>query len=338
MVRRRVRGPAPSALAGDRTRFRLGPAAILAVFALGMSCSWEAEPPVVHPAPPATSPAPALPVQLSPAAPYVPLPGEPVPEVKQLAADILQAIGTYGIGGGTIAGAEERLAGRAAPSVGHAALPLLVPGAESAVDIIYPQLSGLTQTEAGVMLVFRQRLLEDGEERSTTRVADMRFRRMPTGWIVSELPSVGGEPPEDVVTSETGRAVLDNERINLPDTARWDIEAGIVDERLLRVLLELAAAHTLDVTVFATGHPLHVFGTQRLSNHTAGRGVDIWAVDGMPVISQGEKGGPLHALVENLLTSGITELGSPWDIDGPGGRTSFTNAVHLDHLHLAFHR
>ena len=47
--------------------------------------------------------------------------------------------------------------------------------------------------------------------------------------------------------------------------------------------------------------------------------------------------GPLHQLVEELLARGaVTELGSPWDLDGVGSGASFTNVVHQDHLHLAF--
>jgi hypothetical protein len=278
----------------------------------------------------------ATPKRLADPVPYSPLPEEPVPEVKQLAADALQAIGTYEAGEGTVDLAVGRLAGRADAGVVEAATPMLIPTAASAVDIIYPQLSGLTQTEAGIMAVFRQRLLENGNERSVTRTADLRFRRTSTGWAISQMAPLGGEPKERQPLSVAAEAVLVHDRIRLPDSARWDIEAGTVDERVLNLLLDLAAEHALDVTVFASGHPHNVFASRSVSNHTVGRAVDIWAVNSEEVVSQRDDTGPLHALVSSLLAKGVTELGSPWDLDGAGSGASFTNTVHQDHLHLAF--
>lgn len=275
---------------------------------------------------------------LAPSQPYVPLPGEPVPEVKQLAADVLQAIGNYAVGEGTVAGATSRLAARAAPTVAQGVTPLLVPTADSAVDIIYPQVSGVTKTEVGIIAVFRQRFLEDQKERSVTRAADLRFQKTPTGWIVSEIASLGGQPRQEKPVSAMAEAVLGNDRIKLPEPARWDLQAGGIDERLLKVLLDLARERTVDVAVFSGGHPRNVFGTNKVSNHTVGRAVDIWAVDGVPVISQRDKAGPLYSLVGSLLAQGVTELGSPWDFDGGAADASFTNIVHEDHLHIGFDR
>ena len=63
--------------------------------------------------------------------------------------------------------------------------------------------------------------------------------------------------------------------------------------------------------------------------------MDIWAVDGLPVVAQRVTGSVVRGLVQELMTLGVTEIGSPWDLDGPGG-ASFTNVVHQDHLHVAF--
>lgn len=267
---------------------------------------------------------------------YAPLPGEPVPEVKQLAADVLQSIGTYDVGGGTAAAASQRLAGRGKPSVVEAAAPLLVPSAASAVDIIYPQLGGLTDTEASVMVVFRHRVLLRADKQSVTRTADVRLVRGSAGWSVTAIASLGGNPVSVGALTPAAREVLESERLELPDTARWDVEAGRIDDRVLDLLTRLAASHTVRVTVLATGHPHNVFATPSVSNHTVGRGVDVWSVDGQPVVLQRDSSGPLHKLVAELLAEGITELGSPWDLDGPGVGPSFTNTVHQDHLHLAF--
>jgi hypothetical protein len=268
---------------------------------------------------------------------YQPVAGEPVPDAKQLAADTLQRIGTYPDGGGTPDAARQRLAELAAsPSVADQAGPLLAPGASSSVEIVYPQLGGLSETEASVMVVFRHRLLADGaRERVVTRTADVRLTAGPGGWSVTQLASTGGDAVEPAALSPAAEAVLASDAIDLPDSARWDIEAGRVEDRVLQLLVDLAADHTLSVTVLSTGHPTNVFETETVSNHTRGRGVDIWAVDGQPVISQRDPAGPLRALVADLLARGVTELGSPVDVDGAGG-ASFANTVHQDHLHLAF--
>lgn len=281
-----------------------------------------------------SAPTPSLPLPAT----YEPLPGEPVPEAKSLAARVVQTIGTYPVGGGTAENAASRLGGTVDPSLIDAALPLLDATAASSTEIVYPQLGGLTDTEASVMVVFRQRLASSTDQWEVTRTADVRLTLTPEGWAASGIASIGGEPPPDPAPlSAAARDVLATKAIDLPDSARWDIEAGRIDDRVLQLLLRLAQEHTLGVTVLATGHPDRVFGASSVSNHTVGRGVDVWSVDGQPVVAQRDVGGPLHALVQQLVDSmATTELGSPWDLDGVGRGASFTNTVHQDHLHLAF--
>lgn len=169
-----------------------------------------------------------------------------------------------------------------------------------------------------------------------TRTVDVRLERTAGEWQPVELASVGGEPVTPPVDQpEPVRALVAEPAVELPDSARWDLNAGLVDPRIVELLLGLAEDHRLGVTVLASGHPLNVFATDRLSNHTAGRGVDIWSVDDVPVVDQRQADSPLRVLVERLVAQGVTELGSPFDLDGPGG-AMFTNTVHQDHLHLAY--
>ncbi|MDE0804850.1 MAG: hypothetical protein OSA99_16200 [Acidimicrobiales bacterium] len=250
----------------------------------------------------------------------------------------MQTLGTYPMGAGDVPSASDRVSTLVDPTGIEAAEPLLVPDAASSVEIVYPQLGGLTPVKSSVMVVFRQTLLRaDGEQR-VTRTADVRLDRTDGSWTVTSIDSIGGDSPsEPTVVSPAGKSVLDSATIDLPDSARWDIEAGRIDDRILRLLVELARAHTLSVTVLASGHPYNVFEASSVSNHTLGRGVDIWAVDGEPVVLQQHAGSPVQALVQGLLDRGaVTELGSPWDLDGAGSSISFTNTVHEDHLHLAF--
>lgn len=287
----------------------------------------------------ASSSVPVTTVNLEPAVRYRPLPGEPEPEAKQAAADVLQAMTTFSAGPDPASAVATALGGLGAPValVGEAA-PLLVSGAASAGDIVYPQLGGLTGQAASVMVVLRQRLLEGGVLRSVVRTIDVRLARNGQAWIVTGIESVGGAPPDPAPPpSPIAAPVLANSKIDLPDSARWDIIAGTIDDRVLRVLAKLGTDHQLAITVLATGHPHEVFGSGHLSNHTGGRAVDLWAVDGRPVVEQRDPVGPLAVLARSLLADGVTELGGPWDLDGPGG-ASFTNTVHQDHLHVGFDR
>lgn len=272
--------------------------------------------------------------RLAPIAPYVPLEGEPVPAAKQAAADILQAIGTYERGAGTLEAARARLVARGFdPALADGGLGLLGPTQAAAVDIVYPQLGGLTATSSSVMVVARQRTLRDRQESAVTRTIDVRLTRAAETWTPVAIASLGGDPvavPADASPLVT--SVLANPRLDLPDSARWDIAAGRTGTKLLQLLMDLSVEHELRVVVLASGHPPSVFGRRAVSNHTRGRAVDIWAVDGAPVITQRDPAGPLPALVRRILAMGVTELGSPFAL----GRGSFSDTVHQDHLHLGF--
>ena len=268
--------------------------------------------------------------------PYEPLPGEPVPELKSMAAAALQAIGTYEVGGGTRDGALARVDDRVDAAAVDAAADLLEPASASSVEIVYPQLGGLTDGAASIMVVFRWRTITDATEHEEMRTADVRVAKGPTGWRVTGVANLGGPPASTgKPVSDVASAVLASRRIELTDTGRWDIEAGRIGDEILQALLTLSEDHVLSVTVLATGHPHEVFETTSVSNHTEGRGADIWAVDGSPVLDQRQQGSIVESLVRQLVDAGVTEIGSPFDLDGPGG-ASFTNVVHQDHLHVAF--
>lgn len=318
---------------------RARPAAALLAWALLAACTAgeSGQAPVAS-----TDGPPSVPVtsaRLEAASRYQPLPGEPAPEAKQAAADAVQALTTFEAGPDPALEVRTALTGLGAPAelVGQAA-PLLVVGASSAGDILYPQLGGLTAASASVMVVVRQRLLAGGVGRAVVRTLDVRLARRAEAWVVTGVESAGGVPPDPAPPpSAVAAPVLANDNVGLTDTARWDILAGGVDDRVLSVLARLGMEHRLDVTVLATGHPHEVFGSSHVSNHTEGRAVDIWALDGRPVLEQRDPAGPLAALARSLLAEGVTELGGPWDLDGPGG-ASFTNTVHQDHLHVGFDR
>lgn len=283
---------------------------------------------------PASTTAPAVPrAPVHP--PYVPLPEEPEPAAKRQAANLVQALTTYDLGAGTPARAQQVVeAFGADPSVAATAGLLLAAGEASGGEIIYPQLGGLTADAASVMVVFRQHLVGPGGARQVVRTADVRLGRVADGWTVTALASLGdAAAPPDGPVSEAAAAVLANPRLDLPDTARWDVLAGRVDDRVLALLQAASVEHRLSVATLASGHPVNVFGTERMSNHTRGRAVDIWAIDGVPVVSQRDTPAAVRAVLDVAVASGVTELGAPWALELPG---SFSDVVHQDHLHLGF--
>ncbi len=268
--------------------------------------------------------------------PYRPLPGEGYSNGKRLAAEIAQRATTYDPG----ANARSIAADLGPAAVGGTALadaiePLVDADRYSRGEVIYPQLSGVTPTSLGAMVVVRQTLSdEDGDARSVTRVLDVRLRRSAGPWSLDRIGSVEGTPaPAQDATSPAARRVLEHPRITLPDSARWDILRGGVDEGLLEVMAGAADRYRLGVAVIASGHPTNVWATTTPSAHSVGNAVDIYAVDGTPVIEQRQEGSPAFALASGLVSGGAAQVGSPW-ILGAGGSQSFTDDVHQDHIHL----
>lgn len=318
--------------------------AVIAAAALAValsSCRYSRDAPeeVDRGDPPAASAGPSTNTTLlAPPVPWSPTAGEPLPQLKLAAASFVQTVGSYEPSADPVAAATSRLAalGGVDPALASKATALLRPDVRASVDVVYPQFGGLTADRASVMVVTHQRLITpDGSSASETRTIDIRLAKRGTDWVVEDIGDTGGSPVSrpDALTPAAAR-VVDHPRIELPDSARWDIFSGRIAEPVLLVLAGLADGHDIKVAVLSAGHPPQVFATERTSNHIPGRAVDIWYVDG-PVVDQRSAGSPLQAVVQSLLGQGVTELGSPFDLDGPG-RASFTNTVHTDHFHIGF--
>ena len=276
--------------------------------------------------------------ELEPPLRYVVPPTEVAPQLKQAAADFVMSLTSYKASAEPAQALVERFPGFAdMPGLLAAGRPMLVRNATSAGDVIYPQLGGLANDRASVMVVVRQRLLVDRSRHNIVRTLDVRLARDPRGWSVTGLEPLLDElrNDTDAPLSAEATGVLNNTNIDLPDTAREDVRRGRVDMRLLVLLVDIAREHRVRVTVFAAGHPRNVFGREKVSNHTEGRAVDIWSVDGAPVIDSRQRGGPLATFARSLLQKGATELGAPWDLDG-SGNAAFADTVHQDHLHIGF--
>lgn len=266
-------------------------------------------------------------------APYEPSAAETVPNGKRFAAAVAQAALTYPRGSTPRQQAKSlQRFGASVPS--SVIKPAFDPAARSWARVVYPQFSGYTGDTMGAMVVTEQTVEgEDRSRRKETRVVDVRLRLEGEEWVLEELASVGGSPPSEPKLSKLARRVLDHPRIELPDSARWDIERGDVDDALLAALAEAADRDRLAVAVLITGHPYNVWATERPSAHSAGLAADIFAVDGRQVIRQRQEGTLAYDLAASFLAGGAVQVGSPWVLP-PGGARSFSDDVHQDHLHL----
>jgi hypothetical protein len=272
---------------------------------------------------------------------YEPASGEVLAGAKRAAGRLVAALATYDTGqpveplpGLSLAAAADWR------RIARAAAPLRVAGQQAVAEILYAQLGGSVGSTAAVMVVVRQRLTsERGDASEATRTVDVRLERERGRWRVSALGSAGGARvarPRNL--SAAARSVLDNPDIELPDSAVWDIHRGDIDDRLLQAMARLAERTPYAVSVLKSGHPYLVFGTSRVSNHSRGRAVDIYAIGKRNVVDQRRQGsGAFRAVRWVLGTVRPSELGSPWDVDG-GVRVSFTNTVHQDHIHIGYDR
>lgn len=291
------------------------------------------------PAPtPTRTPEPIPTPTLPPVPPYTVLPGEVEPGVKQAAVRYVEAALTASAtDAGTGLDARLRAAGLD-PGAAAPLLPLLSAQGPSTVRVVYPQYGGLTpaKDQASVMLVAEHSSLPYSDvrgglgERSESLTLDVRLTRSGGAWTVTQLLPAAPATPAPAI-SEIARVVLDEERIRLPGASRADVMAGAVDDRVLDVLTALAAQWAVDVTVLVSGHPTNVFNTDRVSNHTLGRAVDLWALDGIPVIDHARA--PWKDAMNVAAATGADEIGGPVDL---GVKPFFSDAVHQDHVHIGF--
>jgi len=260
---------------------------------------------------------------------------EAEPEAKQLAVDVAYALTNYEASDDH----PERLTALLGQDVDQPALlraPLTHPGYWSRGEVIYPQMGGLRNDRASVMVVIRQTVGSGSVDAfSVVRTLDVRLVRGGTGWEFDFLSSAGGEF-DGLVDLSTAHAVASDPRIVMPDSARLDILAGRISPSLLEVMAQLADQTSYEVVALATGHPHYVFETDRVSHHTMGEAVDINRIGDRLVIDDRDPDSATRGVVDWLFDHPeVSQVGSPWDLDGPTSKRSFTDSVHQDHIHLS---
>ena len=270
---------------------------------------------------------------------YTPLAGEVEPAAKEAAARLLQTLASWGPNDGGADAARERIVALGEnPALVDQAPQLLDQGDAAALQIVYPQYGGLSsdRASASLLTICEQTRYLAGEPtpRVLSTVVDVRLERDSDRWSVRAL--LPASPADPVLPMSDGiEAALDNDRLRLPAPARDDLLSGKIVPEVVAMLQGLSTRWVLDVCVLSSGHPENVFGSERPSNHTLGRAVDIWAIDEIPVIDQG------RSQWQAVMTAahqdfGADEVGGPEDVDKVRGRPYFTDLVHQDHVHLGF--
>ncbi|MFC9326658.1 hypothetical protein [Kitasatospora sp. NPDC057015] len=284
--------------------------------------------------PPASAPTAALPA----VTPWVPGPGEVSPEVKLRAVQLVEALGTWPSGGEGAAAAGARAAALGLdPGLAAQAGPLLPAADRAALQVVYAQYGGLLADSASVMVVCRQWALgADGAVTAGGTTVDVRLDRAQPLWTVTGLrPAEPG--PATPTPSAAARSVLTDTRIVLPPAAAADVAAGTVHDSVLRALLTLAQAHSFQVTVLRSGHPLDVFGTNRPSDHPQGRGVDIWQIDGHTVADPATDPALVDGFMRAAAAAGSYNVGGPRQLSGGATVNQFfSDRTHHDHVHAGF--
>ncbi len=206
-------------------------------------------------------------------------------------------------------------------------------GSDTALQVIDAQYGGLLADSASVLVVTRSwrrrgtRITPDG------RTYDVRLSRTGPSWRVTAVhPSHPG--PAARRPSSAARRVLRSDRISLPPAAARDVASGQVHDSVLLALLTVARTHRPAVSVVRSGHPLHVFGTDRLSDHPQGRAFDTWAIDGRAVVDPRTPRSLVEEYMHAVAAAGSYNVGGPYLLGA--APQWFSDATHHDHVHAGF--
>ncbi len=256
--------------------------------------------------------------------------------MKRRAAQLIEALGTWSAGQSGQATARTRVAGLGLnPKLAGQAGQLLNSAPQAVLRVIDVQYGGILSSTANALVVEEQWLLNpDGSTRHTGLTVQVLLDAARPRWTVTSLIPADPKPPA-THPGQVAASVLANPRIHLPFAAAADVRSGSIDPKVLTTLNTLARSHVLDVSVVESGHPINVFGTDRKSNHPQGLAVDIWALDGRPVIDPANRALVL-SVMRQAATLGPYQVGGPEDLDGDG-LLYFSDNTHQDHIHLGFH-
>jgi hypothetical protein len=264
--------------------------------------------------------------------PWHPSSADVQPAVKQLAVQVVEALGAWGQDGRS--GASARIAATGQdPALATQGSALLATAPAAVIQVVEAQYGGILAASACVLVVTRQWLgAADGSVTVAGSTVDVRLVRGTSGWRVAELhPSDPGMPSASL--SAPARAVLANPRIDLPPASAADVRAGRVHDSVLIALTTLSQSYQIGVSVLRSGHPLDVFGTTRPSDHPLGRAFDTWRIDGQAVIDPATPRSLVTEYMKAAARAGSYNVGGPSQLGGGG---FFSDDTHHDHVHAGF--
>jgi hypothetical protein len=134
------------------------------------------------------------------------------------------------------------------------------------------------------------------------------------------------------------RRVLADPGIEVYACGRRDIQAGMIDRRVLATLAFLSASGLRpSVSSLRCGHRTHTDGGN-VSQHTSGNGVDISKINDLPILGNQGVGSIADRTIRRLLTlQGTT---APDQIISlmryPGVANTLALGDHADHIHIGF--
>jgi transglycosylase-like protein with SLT domain/peptidase M23-like protein len=132
--------------------------------------------------------------------------------------------------------------------------------------------------------------------------------------------------------------VLSNPRIETYSCGRRDIEAGIIDRRVLATLEFLAASGLKPtVTSLTCGHGYYT-ASGNVSEHSSGNAVDIAKINGIPILGHQGDGSIADIAIRRLLT--LQGTMKPHQIISlmtyAGTDNTLALPDHADHIHVGF--
>ena len=138
--------------------------------------------------------------------------------------------------------------------------------------------------------------------------------------------------------SDLAAKVLKDSRITIYDCGRRDIEAGLIDARVLATLTYLADRNmNPTVSCLQCGHSL-MTKSGNVSEHSFGSAVDIAAINGIPILGNQGAGSITDQVVR--LLSALQGTMRPHQIitlmKYPGVSNTLALSDHDDHIHVGF--
>ena len=258
------------------------------------------------------------------------------PGVKTRAVRLVEAAGTWAAGDGGVNKARARLvAGGYDPDLVDDLAPLLGDGVAAVTKVVVAQYGGILLDSASVLGVVDQWVLRgDGSIRAGGTTLDIRLIADEPEWTVTNVRRARPGRPVRAL-SQVARRLLDDDHVLLPHAAESDVRAGAINDSVLEALAMLAVDRRIDVSILRSGHPIRVFGTDRIEQSHRGAGRRY---PGRSTVARSSTHGEQPAVADFMMAAtevGAYQVGGPIDPDG-GGTVYFSDDTHQDHIHLGF--